>query len=180
MGISEAQALRRSIGDLHHREVEVPTGDGVASAFQLGGFPIASGTGQSEAGSATLVSPFGNLTASWNFNYGLVALNGVPSANSAVGTAVYYHSVFSDEEIDRYMSANSDDLQLATLNVVQDLMGDAWKRAKWAAGAGIMYDDSGAMKRLQDWYNTIWQAIRDDYGTTPGPLAWSETQADYV
>ncbi len=180
MAITDAQGLRRAIGDIHQRVVEVPTGDGLASAFQLDSFPIASGTAQSIAGSATVIAPYGSLTATWNFNYGLITLNGVPSANSAIGTAVYYHSTFSDEEIDRYLSANGSDLQAATLNVVQDLMGDAWKRAKWAAGAGVSYDDSEAMKRLQAWYNTIWQSIRENYGSSPGPLAWSETQADYV
>src|SRR3990167_9951516 len=156
MALSSAQVFRRRINDLHQRQVEVPSGDGLASAFQLQGFPVASGTAQSLAGSATVISPYPATTATWDFSYGLMVLNGVPSAESAAGTAVYYHSVFSDEEIDQYLSRNGDNQDNAHLEVIRALMSDAYRRAKWASVGGVQYDESQVMKNLKIQYDTLY------------------------
>ena len=182
MALSSAQIFRRRINDLHRREVEVPSGDGLSSAFQLIGFPIASGTAQSLAGSATVLSPYAATTATWDFTYGVMALNGVPSAESAVGTAVYYHSVFSDEEVNDVLSRNGDNQDLSQLEVLRTLMSDAQRRAKWSSVDGVAYDESMVMKNLKIQYDTLlgWVRMGDPTDPGDGPIAWSETQGDYI
>ena len=99
MPFTPEQRFRLLIQDKHQRGVEDPTGDGLTSAFQLSGYPIAPNADQSVIGSGTVISAYSGFTATFIWDYGVVVLNEpVPEGNS-IGTAVYYHSVFSDEEV---------------------------------------------------------------------------------
>ena|SRR3990167_1504600 len=181
MAISTAQVFRRRIADLHMRAVAVPTGDGLASAFQLAGYPIPSGTAQSEAGSATVIAPW---TAAYSFtwNYGVVVFNSIPSAGSAVGTAVYFHSVFSDEEINQILSRNGNNYEKSHLEVIENLMSDAWKRARWAAPGGLEYDDSKALDNLKKMHDILYKKLNETLTTdiAGGPESWAEKQAEWI
>lgn len=180
MALTTAQLFRRRIADRHLRTAESLTGDGLTSAFQLGGFPIASGTAQSIAGSATVLSPY--VTGySFDYTYGVVTFPSAIPAGSAFGTAVYYFSVFSDEDIDQILSANNNDFDRSELEVIRILMADNYKRAKWAAPGGLSYDESQTMRNLVLRYSALYNMI---YNTphqqaSPAPISWAETQADY-
>lgn len=139
MPLTSAQRVRQRIQDEPRRADAVYRGDGTATQFSLPHNNITSG------------SAFVPAAAGWSATgaafdtSGFVTFSNVVSANSAF-RLVYVHSVFSDAVIDEYVSAYG---QAAALQCAYDLLFDATKRARWAAGE-TSYDDTEARHVLRD------------------------------
>ena len=75
-------------------------------------------------------------------------------------------------------------MTLAQLEVIETLMGDAWRRAKWASLNDLEYDDSKAMANLKMWHETVYGRLVGDQLLTDTDngaslISWAETQGRY-
>jgi hypothetical protein len=147
MALDSAQQLRLKVQDAPLRADSVYYGDGTANSFALPHRNLVSATAYVPNGASWTATG-----ATFNAS-GVVEFSGVISANSAFRT-VYVHSTFSDDEISHFISAGGS-INGAALEVVQTLMFDSTKRAKWAAPDGTMYDDTAAMGILKDLYAAL-------------------------
>lgn len=176
MALTTAQQIRLRIQDQPRIGDVVQYADGFISAFGLQHTNLTSATAY------IMVSAGGTPATGWSatgaeFNAsGYVTFSGVPSANSALKFR-YVYSTFSDAEIDHYASAGGN-INGASLEAVQTLMFDGLKRSKWAAGDGSEYDDTAAMKLLNDLYATLKKEELEDSIGNGGFGEWAVTQVD--
>lgn len=170
MSLTTAQWVRLRIQDQPKIADDTYYGDGLADTFQLP---------HSNLTSATAFVP---LATAWSatactFNAsGYVQFSGTISANSGFRTR-YVHSVFSDEEISHFTAVGGD-IVGASLEAVQTLMFDGLKRSKWVAPDSSEYDDTAAMKLLNDLYKTLKEEQLQAAVADGAISSWAETQDD--
>lgn len=170
MALTTAQQIRLRVQDQPRIADLVRYGDGYISAFDLPHVNLTSA-------SAFVQTPTAWSATGATFNAtGYVTFSGVPSANSALKLR-YVHSVFSDDEIDHFQTVGGN-INGAALEAVQVLMFDGLKRSRWAAPDGSQYDDTAAMKLLNDLYKTLDEQM-DDEGIAGGGFGqWALTQSE--
>lgn len=170
MSLTTAQWVRLRIQDQPRIADDTYYGDGLADTFQL---PHAN---------LTSATAFVQLATAWSatgctFNAsGYVQFSGTISASSGFRTR-YVHSVFSDEEISHFTAVGGD-IVGASLEAVQTLMFDGLKRSKWVAPDSSEYDDTAAMKLLNDLYKTLKEEQLQAAVADGAISSWAETQDD--
>ena len=172
MALTTAQQVRLRIQDAWRWDEESRVGDGTGSAYKLRqGAPHSnlSAVALSIVSGATLTATGGTVDT----GLGLVTFSSVISAQSA-WRANYQWAVFSDEEIG-FFTAQGGGVLGAAVEAVKVLMFDSLKRASWSSPDGTSYDDTAAMKQLQDLYKMLLDEQRQD--PAGGIESWSENQA---
>jgi len=178
MALTTAQQVRLRLNDPWRYAQETQYGDGSGSALKL----------QQGAPYSTIISATASILWSANSGWsatastidaalGTMVLDGVISAHTAIQMD-YQWAVFSDDEIE-YFTAAGGDTRGAALMGVRTLMGNAWKRARWAAPDGSQYDDSKAMQNLMRWESALIAERTVEDGPAGSFVNWAETQADY-
>lgn len=179
MALATADQVRLRIADAWRYAQEVRAGDGTASAFKL-----AQGAPHSNISAASaLVATTAGWSASgatFNTAFGLVTFSGVISANSA-WLAEYRWAVFSDEEVGNFITAGGSTVLGASLEACLALMFDGLKRARWSSPDGASYDDTAALKHLNDLYDRLKaESDIDEFSASGGIESWGEQQSYYA
>lgn len=176
MPLTTAQMVRGRLNDPWRRGSEVVYGDGTGSAFQLregshAGTTLISGT-------ASIIGMAGWSATGCTFDtvLGYVTFSGRISAGSAVRFD-YQYAVFSEDDIGYFTGLGS--VAAAAKEGVMWLMGDAWKRARWAAPDGTTYDDSRAQDNLTKLYDRLLSETQEEGGPAGGLESWSVEQGNY-
>jgi hypothetical protein len=171
MPLTNIQLVRQRIQDEPLYANATYRGDGTANEFALPHRNLSSGSAFVPLGGTAWSATAATFNPS-----GIVTFANVISANSAFNVR-YIHSVFSDDVIENYLSAQGS-IDGAALQCAYDLQFDALKRAKWASPDGSQYDDSQARETIREIIATI-QANRRDEAINDGAIqSWSETQAE--
>jgi hypothetical protein len=179
MALTTAELLRRHIADRPRLAVELYYGDGTASSFGISGSPIVTGCTALGAFQPSAMVPVGNswsaTGATFDYNLGTVTFSGVISANSAF-QVVYTYGTFSDQEIDQ-VTATYGILQEMQLDLIDTLMADSYKRARWASQRGAYFDDSLTMNNLMLMRSAVFASKTTEQGPLGGIVGWSNTQS---
>lgn len=185
MALNTADQLRFYANDKPRLLVETRYGDGTGSGFQLSGVPIVSGATSFGGFQPSAFVPIGAgggtawsaTGATFNYPLGMVSFANAISANSAYQVS-YTYATFGDQDID-FVTGVYGDMYAMRLALIDNLMSDSFKRARWAAGRGAYYDDSTTMANLM----LMRKAIIEERTTEQGPLgdiiSWDEQQANY-
>lgn len=179
MSLTTAQQVRLRIADPWRYAQEVRAGDGTASAFKL-----AQGAPHStiSAASALVATTAGwsSTGATFETAFGLATFSGVISAQSA-WMAAYQWAVFSEEEVGNFITAGGSTVLGASLEACLALMFDGVKRAKWSAPDGSDYDDTAALKHLNDLYDRLKEESDiGEFAASGGIESWGEQQAYFT
>lgn len=167
MTLTSAQILRSRVQDAPRLEEKIMLGDGRASMFWVERENITSGT-------AFIVTPQGWSATGATFNSsGYITFSAPISAASAV-RALYVYSIFSDDEIDYWLTAGS--IPVAAREVARTLMFDSMKRARWVASDGSEYDDSKALSLIRELIDDLDKEIEASYLTDGGIVEWAMNQ----
>lgn len=175
MALTSAQILRLRIQDQPTLADTTLAGDGTATAFLL-----PSNHRNVTSGSAFVPGPGGTGWSGTGAAFdpsGQVAFADVISANSAY-RLTYVRSTFADAEIDQFL-ADGGSIRGGAIEAVQTLMFDGLKRARWSSPDGTSYDDTAAMKLLNDLYAALKTEQADEAVSFGGVASWSVNQADY-
>lgn len=171
MALTTAQQVRLRIQDQPLLYNATLYGDGTANTFY---FPQRNITG------ATAYVPLGGTAwsatgATWNAS-GYVQFGAAISAASAFRVTFQY-STFSDDEVDHFITAGGGVLG-ASIEAVQTLMFDSLKRAAWKAPDGTEYDDTAAMRQLNDMYDRLKDEETEQADYSAGFQSWAAGQGD--
>lgn len=173
-----AELLRRHIADRPRLAIETYYGDGTASVFSISGTPIVTGCTAQGAFQPSAFVPVGNswsaTAASFDYNLGTVAFSGVISANSAFQVR-YTYATFSDAEIDQVVSSYGM-LQDMQLDLIDTLMADSYRRARWASQRGAYYDDSLTMTNLMMMRSALFASKTVEQGPLGTIISWGAQQ----
>lgn len=170
---NSANQVRFRINDRLRFEQETLIGDGLLASFKLKqGAPFSTLT----AATAYLLPSQASTGCTFDNDLGRVSFSGAISANSAI-QAQYQWSVFSDDEINYmlYTAQGGGSIVGVAILCVEVLMFDSLRRAKWAAPDGTQYDDTAAMKQLNDLYKQLHEELRE--APEGGIESWSDNQA---
>ena len=171
MPLTTAQQVRLRIQDQATYADATYYGDGTATVFSLPHRNLISGTAYVPGGTGW------TATGAAFDPLGAVSFSGVISANSAWRVR-YIHSTFSDDEVDHMIAAGGS-VDGAALEAVETLMFDGLRRASWTSPDGAAYDDTAAMKLLNDLYKTLKDAQADEALAGGSIESWSLGQGDY-
>lgn len=153
MALTEIQAVRLKTGDKSNIVRELFTANGTTAAFKL-------------QHSAVMSSPAprvwkDNIEQTLITNYtidsinGIVTLTATPAVNSKI-TVEYYWSVFTDEEVQHFLTESSSDVTIASARLLLAVAADKAKvaiRETLQGGGGmgaITHDTSVAVKELRE------------------------------
>lgn len=176
--LTTAESLRRRISDRPRYESETYYGDGTASAFSLSGVPIV--TGCTSLGSmipSAFVAAGDHWTATgatFDYNLGRVTFSGVISANSAFQVN-YTYATFSDQEIDQVTGMYGTFMEMQ-LDLIDTLMADSYRRARWASQRGAYFDDSLTMANLMMMRSAVFARLTVEQGPLGKMIGWSDNQ----
>lgn len=107
---------------------------------------------------------------------GVVALtSGAPFGSSL--QVRYYHSVFSDEELGTWITGYG--FLGATREAIWALMFDGLKRSRWSSPDGTSYDDTQALRILEQLDRRVDRELQDQAAGAGGFGSWSENQQDW-
>lgn len=176
MPLTTAQMVRGRLNDPYRRFSEVQYGDGTASGYKL----------QQGQPYSCLISATASVvtTRGWSATgcsidtaQGFVTFSAVLPAGREFRVDGLW-AVFGEDEL-AYFTAQGG-IAAATLEGIRWLMGDAWKRAKWAAPDGTQYDDTKALDNLRRLYDTLQEELTGDIsGPAGGIESWSVEQGNY-
>lgn len=169
MALTSAQQVRLGIQDPPTIANDVYYGDGMATGFVLPHRNITTASAFVSAGGG-----WSATGATFNVS-GIVAFATPISANSAF-LVTYTHSVFSDDEVDHFLSAGGNSINGARLEAVKTLMFDATKRARWQAPDGTQYDDTQAQGHLQRMYDKFSNELTQDAIGGGATYSWGANQ----
>jgi hypothetical protein len=183
MALNSADQLRFFGNDQPRFLIETRYGDGTASSFQVSGAPIVSGATAFGGVPPSAFVPIGGTAwsgtgATFNYPLGIVSFAAPISANSAFQVD-YTYGTFSDQEID-FVTGNFGDMYAMRLALIDNLMSNSYKRARWVAQrGGASYDDSETMSNLM----LMRSALIAERTTEQGPLgdiiSWDEQQQNW-
>lgn len=152
MALTTAQQVRLYIQDVPKVEQQTYYGDGLASAYTLPHAVIT--TASAYVQGDPLWSAVGGWSATGaSFVSGRVIFDAPVSANSAY-MVNYTYSVFSDDEIDHFVTAGGS-VRGAQLEAVEVLLFDSLKRARWVSPDGTTFDDTKAQDTLLKMHSTL-------------------------
>lgn len=177
MALTTAQYVRLRIQDIPAIWDQTLYGDGTADTFSLN---------QRNQSSATAFVPIGaGGGTAWSATggafdsaVGSLQFSGIISAQSAFRVR-YIFSVYSDDEINTFLTAGGGSVNGATIEAIQSLLFDAQKRAVWRAPDGSMYDDTAAQKALKDLYDVAVNQQAQDAIAGGGISEWGYNQGNY-
>jgi hypothetical protein len=170
MVLSSAQAVRSRVQDVVRLEEKVVLGNGTGSMFWLERENVLSGT-------AYVVTSQGWSATGSTFNSsGYVSLSAPISAASAV-RLVYTYSIFSDDEIDHWLTVGGS-VPGAAREAARTLMFDSMKRARWVASDGSEYDDSKGMALIRELLDKLDEEIASSSIVDGGIIEWAMTQEE--
>lgn len=178
MALNTSDILRVRISDRPRLAIETYYGDGTASVFQISGTPVITGSTALGGLNPSAYVPVGNswsaTGATFEFNHGLVSFSGTISANSAFQCR-YTWAVFSDQETDQITAscATMEDMRLA---MIDTLMADSYKRARWASQRGAFFDDSLTMENLMSMRSAVFAEKTIEQGPLGGIVDWNKGQ----
>lgn len=175
MTLTSGQDVRLMIQDQPTLAAYNLHGDGTASAYLLRHFNITSAS----AYAPSLGGPTAWVPTAATFNAsGMVSFDRSLPTESAY-RLTYTHSVFSDEEIDHFLTQGGG-RNGAAREAVKVLMFDGVKRARWVAPDGSSYDDTAALEHLRAMYKLFTDALTTEESTLGGGVvSWAETQGWY-
>lgn len=174
MPLTSAQAIRELITDTPRYHDATYFGDGTAQRFTL---PHKNLT------TASAYVPIGAGGTAWSAtgctfsNSGWVDFSGVISAQSA-WRANFVYTVFSDDVVDEYLSAEGS-INGAALRFARTLLFDASKRAYWMSPDGASFDDTRSIGALKDLISALKHEEEEEAIQGGGFNSWAETQGDY-
>jgi hypothetical protein len=175
MALATAEIIRGRLNDRWRVDSEVQYGDGTASSWKLRqGAPYSNVI--SATASIIVAAGWSATGATVDTALGLVTVGTAVSANSAVRFD-YQWAVFSEDDVAYFTAQGS--IPKATREGIRWLMGDAWKRARWAAPDGSTYDDTKALDNLRRLYDTLVEEEFDQQGPDGGLESWSVNQGVY-
>lgn len=176
--LTTAEILRRRISDRPRYASELYYGDGTAATFQISGVPIITGCTSLGAFQPSAMIPVGNSWSAtgvtFNYNLGLVSFSGVPSALSAFQIN-YTYATFSDQEIDQ-VTATYGTIPDMQMDLIDTLMADSYKRARWASQRGAYFDDSLTMDNLMKMRSAVYAGKTVEQGPIGDQFSWDRTQ----
>lgn len=173
MPLSSAQRVRQRIQDFPRPYDGVFVGDGLATRFALPHVNLTSASAYVTIGSPP--TGWSGTGATFNSSGYLEFANVIPALSSF--RVAYVHSVFSDEIIDEYVSAEGG-VNGAALQCAYDLQFDALKRAKWRAADGAEFDDTKAMDMLGKIIDTLKAEQTEEAIYGGGFQSWAITQEE--
>lgn len=174
MPLTSAQSVRELITDTPRYHDAGYFGDGTAQRF---GFPhknlttasayvpVGAGGGTAWSGTGCTFSPSG-----W------VDFSGVISANSA-WRATFVHTVFSDDVVDEYLSAEGG-INAAAIRFAHTLLFDASKRAYWMSPDGSIFDDTKSIGALNNLISALKHEEEEEAMQGGGFTSWAITQGE--
>lgn len=170
--LTSAEAVRLRIQDRATMIDRTLQGDGTAATFAI---PFINQT----SGQAYVPAAGGWSATGATFNpSGYVTFSGVISALSAFRVA-YVCSVFSDDEIDHFLSVGGN-VDGAALEAIETLMFDSLKRLQWSSPDGTSVNDTAAQSQLQAMYDRLLVKINAAAeADAAGMVSWAEVQGDY-
>jgi len=179
MALTTAQMVRGRLNDPYRYSGEILHGDGSASAFKLfQGAPYSVLSGSATASVYVTATGWSATGCTVDHTLGRVTFSGTVSANSAF-MVDYAWAVFGEDEL-AYFTAVGGGVVGAAMEGVKWLMGDAWKRARWAAPDGSQYDDSKALDNLKKLYDTLKDEKQGgESGPEGGVESWTIEQQYY-
>ena len=173
MALTSAQYVRLRMQDQAKLEMNAAYYfDGKATAFSLPHRNITTA-------SAFVLNAAGQWSATGaTFNSsGHVAFATALPQNS--GFMVHYsYSVFSDDEVDEFISRGGS-INGAALEGVRALMFDGLKRARWMGSDGTQFSDVEAMGLLNNIHDRLLNEIQDEAVAQGAIQSWGGTQGDY-
>lgn len=172
MPLTTAQQVRLRIQDQPRIADATYYGDGLLDTFPLPDRNLSSGTAY-----VPVAAGWSATGATFNPT-GSVTFANVLSANSAF-RARYVCSTFSDEEIDLMITAGGGNVLGASLDAVQTLMFDGLKRASWGAPDGTEYDDTAALRLLNELYGRLKEEQAEQSVAAGGISEWGLQQQNW-
>ena len=169
MPLTTAEQVRATIADPARVFIHPFFADGSGKNYILPHTNVTSGTAEIQDS-----NQLWSATASTISNSGEFILSHVVSADSAL-RARYVWSVFSDADIDHYLSAGGNVLG-ASLLAMRNLMFDSLKRARWASPDGTQYDDTMALNSIDRIYARLKDAHDEEAAVGGGFNNWVLTQ----
>ncbi len=171
MPLPTAQLVRQRIQDPLRREDATYYGDGTANVYGLPHVNLQSGS--------AWIAPAGNAWVTTGATFdptGFVTFANSVSANSAF-RVVYVHSIFGDDVIAEYISANGSVLG-AALQCAYDLQFDNVKRSRWMAANGAQFDNMQAGAYVDKIIAAIKEEMMEEAINYGQVNSWSETQGE--
>jgi len=166
MPLTSAAYVRQRIQDEPLYANTTYHGDGTANEFTLPHRNLTSGSAFVPLGGTAWTATAATFNPS-----GCVTFSNVISGAFNVR---YVHSVFSDDVIENYLSAQSS-IDGAALQCAYDLQFDAIKRAKWAAPDGSNFDDTQARETIREIIAAIQAKMREESIYDGAIQSWAET-----
>lgn len=173
MTLTTAQQVRLKCADFPLLREQTFVGDGYASSFLLPHRNITTGSAYVQVGGTAWSATGATFNASGMVSF---ATASIPSASAVL--CKYTESVFSDEEIDHFITAGGT-VNGAALQALDTLFFDAAKRARWMAPDGTTHDDIGSITALQMARDKI-MAEEEILGASEAYFqSWAEEQENY-
>lgn len=162
-------AVRLKTGDKSQLEREESVGDGSITNYKLGHEPIISPSSLQVWVNGTAQTLTTDYTV--NESFGVVTFVSAPAANSTI-VFQYYWAVFSDDEVDYFLTEGGDNVTLACVKLLLALAADAAKiamRETMSGGGGmgsVTRDTSLTAQELRETANVLYKQYSDESGST--------------
>lgn len=164
MALTATQAVRLKASDKSALFQEPLEGDGLKTSFTLANRPVM-GTPAPQVYLAGVLQVLGYTI---DLDNGILNFTVAPASNADV-TVLYYWAVFTDEEIQYFLSDSFSNVTLASAKVLLAIASDAAKIAKRQTFFGThgrdTIDTSVASKELRDTAKALFDEYNLFYGT---------------
>ncbi len=181
--LNNLQRLRLKVNDGYRNFGQMLAGDGEAKDFDLLQYPV-----KASAYTAYIDGVVQHETADYSLSTddGRLTFVNVPADNASIRFVGQY-STFSDTELGEIMSpittgataASFNDLDTPLIQCVEILIGDAYKRASWAAAGGQSVNESTLFNNLITWRTMLLGKYKSEIGPDGSIESWAENQSDY-
>ncbi len=184
--MTNLRRFRVKVSDPYRPFAEEFNGDGTTKTFALAHWPVQSGAytawvdgvAQAETANYTAEVDAGRLRFM------------VAPPTGAVVSVVGHYSIFSDTEMGEILGEYSiatgataaafSEMDGAHILLIESLMGDAAKRASWAAAGGQSVSEGQLFQNMEKMRAMLVAKTRGaELGPLGGVVAWSEQQENY-
>lgn len=167
--LTSSQKTRLKIADAPRIADLTRYGDGTATVFQTEHVNLISGSAFVPLGGTAWSATGVTFNAS-----GFYSFSNVISALSAY-RVTYVHSIFSDAEIDEFISAGGTVIG-AAIEAVGSLMFDSLRCARWMASDGSSYDNTSSQAHARSLYDKLLEELEREAVTAGGFQSWALNQ----
>jgi len=171
MALTTAQQVRLRIADTPKRVIVTRYGDGTATVFQM------------EHENLVTASAYVPVAAGWSATActlnpsGTFEFSDRVSANSAIQFD-YVHTIFSDDEINHFISAGGT-IVGAAVEAVGTLMFDALRCSRWFASDGSSNDNTSSQNHARSMYELLKKELDEQAVDSGGFGSWALNQGDW-